>query len=42
MNAALKTLIAGPEGVSPPGSEIDLDANEIEALVSIDLAGNMQ
>jgi len=34
MRVRLKTLMAGPQGVFQPGSVIDLDIDEAEALVS--------
>jgi hypothetical protein len=34
MRVRLKTMMAGPEGVFQPGSVIDLEVDEAEALVS--------
>jgi hypothetical protein len=34
MKVRLKTLMAGPEGVFPPSSIIDLEVDEAAALVS--------
>ena len=30
----MKTLMAGPQGVFPPGSVVDLDAGEAEAMIA--------
>jgi hypothetical protein len=42
MKVRLKTLMAGPEGVFPPGSVIDLDASEADALIAAGYAERLE
>jgi hypothetical protein len=42
MKVRLKTLMAGPEGVFGPGSVIDLDTDQAEALVSAGYAERLE
>jgi hypothetical protein len=42
MKVRLKTLMAGPEGVFQPGSVVDLDAEQAEALVSSGYAERLE
>jgi hypothetical protein len=42
MKVRLKTLMAGPDGVFGPGSVIDLDSDQAEALVTAGYAERLE
>ena len=38
----MKTLMAGPQGVFPPGSVVDLDSDEAESLIAAGYAERIE
>ena len=42
MKVRMRTLMAGPQGVFPPGSIVELDADDAEVLVSAGYAERLE